>query len=114
MHEPESVPKNETYTILCDFEMQIDCLIPARRPDFVLIDKKKKRTCHLMDIAILADDRVKIKECEKTDKYMNLPRELKKTVELESNTYSKCTWCVRNGPQRLRKQTGGIGNNKKN
>ena len=29
--------------ILCNFEIQIDHLIPARRPDLVLIYKKKKK-----------------------------------------------------------------------
>ena len=39
-------------------------LIPARRPDFVLINEKK-RTCHLTDIAVLADHGMKMKESEK-------------------------------------------------
>ena len=31
-----------------------------------------------MDFAILADHRIKLKECEKKDKYLDLARELKK------------------------------------
>ena len=45
-----------------------------------------------MDFAVPADHRVKLKECEKKDKYMDLIRELKKTVENESDDYSNCNW----------------------
>ena len=38
MHEPV----NETHRILWDFELQKDPLIPARRPDLVIINKKEK------------------------------------------------------------------------
>ena len=34
-----------------------------------------------MDFAVPADHRIKLKKCEKKDKYLNLPRELKKTEE---------------------------------
>ena len=60
MHKPESAQKNETYEILLDFERQTDYPIPARRPDRVLINKKKKT--YVMNFAIQADNRVKIKE----------------------------------------------------
>ena len=33
---------NETHNILCDFEIQRDHLIPARRPCLVLVDPKKR------------------------------------------------------------------------
>ena len=51
--------------------------MPAKRPDLVMIDKKK-RNFHLVNFRILADHRVKIKENEKLDKYLDLARELKK------------------------------------
>ena len=41
-------------------------------------NNKKKRTCWIVNFAIPADHRVKSKECEKRDKYLNLARELKK------------------------------------
>ena len=47
------------------------------RPDLVLIDKKK-RTCHLVDFAVPADHRVKMKESEKINKSLDLARELRK------------------------------------
>ena len=39
--------------------------------------KKKKRTCKIVDFAVPAEHRIKLKECEKKDKYLNLARELK-------------------------------------
>ncbi len=39
---------------------------------------QQKRTCKIVDFAILADHRIKLKECEKKDKYIDLPRALKK------------------------------------
>ena len=40
--------------------------------------KKKKRNCKIVDFAVPADHRIKLKECEKKDKYLDLDRKLKK------------------------------------
>ena len=40
--------------------------------------KKKKRICKIVDFDVLADHRIKLKESEKKDKYLDLARELKK------------------------------------
>ena len=40
--------------------------------------QQKKRTCKIIDFALPADQRIKLKECEKRDKYLDLARELKK------------------------------------
>ena len=40
--------------------------------------KKNKRTCKIADFAVPADHRIKLKESEKKDKYLNLGRGLKK------------------------------------
>ena len=40
--------------------------------------KKKKKTCKIADFSVPADHRIKLKECEKRDKYLDLARELKK------------------------------------
>ena len=42
MYKPEFVLENETHEILLDFEIQTDHLIPARRPDLVIINKKRE------------------------------------------------------------------------
>ena len=44
----------------------------------IIIKKKKGRTCKIVDFAVPAGHRVKLKECEKKDKYLDLARELKK------------------------------------
>ena len=64
--------------------MLMDHQISTRRPDQVLINKKK-RTCHLVDFAVPGDYRVKIKESEMIDKYLDLSRE-KKAVEHEDDS----------------------------
>ena len=74
MRKPHSVMENETQKVLKDFMIQTDQLIQARRPGLVIINKKKRRkkkkkkTCRLVDFAVPADHRVKIKESEKRDK----------------------------------------------
>ena len=86
MHKSESVLSNETHKIIWDFEIKTDHPIPARRPDLVLINKKKKkekRTCQLVDFP--ANHRVKMKENEKMDKYLDLARELKKLWNMKVN-----------------------------
>ena len=42
MNNPESVLQNETHKILWEFETQTDHLISARRPDLVLVNKKRE------------------------------------------------------------------------
>ena len=74
MHAPSSFPVNETYKFQWDFEIQTYHLISARRPDQVLVNKK---TCPMVDFAVLTDHSVELKESEKKDKYLDLARELK-------------------------------------
>ena len=64
MHNLAPVLENNTQKHLWDF------YISARRP--------KKRTCKIVDFAVSVDHRMKLKECEKKDKYLDLARELKK------------------------------------
>ena len=68
MQNPESILENETHKILWDFEKQTDHLISARRPDLVIINKKK-RACRIVDFAV--------PEKEKRDKYLKFAREVK-------------------------------------
>ena len=39
---------------------------------------QKKKICKIVDLSVPADHRIKLKECEKRDKYLGLARELKK------------------------------------
>ena len=77
MHNPASVLENEIRKLFWDFEIQTDHLISARQPDLIIINKKEE-TCRIVDFAVPADHRVKFKECEKRNKYLDLARKLKK------------------------------------
>ena len=46
-------------------------------------NQQKKRICKIVDFAVPADHRIKLKECEKKDKYLNLARELKKVWNMK-------------------------------
>ena len=59
--------------------------------------QQKKRICKIVDFAVPADHRIKLKECEKRDKYLDLARELKKTMEHEGDNYTNCDWCLWHG-----------------
>ena len=76
-YEPESVLENEDYKILWDFSIQTDHVIEARRPDLVVVDKKK-RSCKIIDFAVPGDSRIEEKEKDKIEKYQELARELQK------------------------------------
>ena len=57
--------------------------------------KKEKRSCRTVDFAVLVDHRVKLKENEKRDKYLDLARGLKKTtMGYESYADTNCNWCT--------------------
>ena len=42
MRKPATVLENETHKLLRDFNIQMDQLISARRPDYILINKKRE------------------------------------------------------------------------
>ena len=67
MHKPESALENKIHKILWDVKIQTDHLISARRPDLVIVNKKK-RTCRIVDFAVPSNHRVKLNESEKKDK----------------------------------------------
>ena len=71
MYNRAPVLENDTHKLLWDFDIQTDHLIWARRPDVIIINKKKKKKkkiCKIVDFSVLADHRIKLKECEKRDK----------------------------------------------
>ena len=101
----ESVLENEMHKLLRDFEIHTDHQISARQPDLIIINKKK-RTCRIVDFAVLAGYRVKLKEHEKRDKYLNFDRELKKAEEHESDDYTNSNWYSWYSHQRISTRTG--------
>ena len=79
MHNPALVLENDSHKLLWDFNIQTDHLIPARGPDLIIITKKiKKIICKIVGFGVPADHRVNLKGSEKTNKYLDLARELKK------------------------------------
>ena len=80
MHNLESVLENEIHKLLWEFVAETDYLISARQSNHVIIKKipLKNRTYRIVDFAVSADHRVKLKEREKKDEYLDLAWELKK------------------------------------
>ena len=52
----------------------------------------KKRICKIVDFAVPGNHRIKLKECEKKYKYLELTRGLKKTMEHEGNICTNRDW----------------------
>ena len=72
-------------------------------------NQQKKRTCKIVDFAVPADHKIKRKESEKKDKYLDLARELKKTMEHGGDNYTNRDWCFWYNNQRIIKGTRGLG-----
>ena len=53
-------------------------------------NQRKKGTCRIVDFVVPADHRVKLKASEKKNKYLDFAKELKKTVEYESDGDINC------------------------
>ena len=84
MHNPAPVLENDTHKLLWDFDIQTDHLISAQRPDLIIIKKKKKKKiCKIVDFAVLAEHRIKLKPCKR----------IEKTMEHEGDNYTNCDWC---------------------
>ena len=61
MHNSASVRENETHKLFGYFKIQTDYRISAKRPNLIIIHKKK-RTCRFVDFAVLDGHRVKLKK----------------------------------------------------
>ena len=72
MHNPAPALENDTHKLLWDFDIQTDHLIPSRRPDLIIINKKKKKNYKIVDFAVSTDHRINLKECAKKDKYLDI------------------------------------------
>ena len=53
---------------------------------------KKKRICIIVDFAVPADHKLKLKECEKKYKYLLLAKEMKKTMEHAGDNCTNRDW----------------------
>ena len=84
-HTPERVLQNEDVKILWDFSIQTDHKLDHNKPDISILDKRK-RECHIIDVACPFDTRVKEKEREKIEKYQDLKREIGRLWECRKVT----------------------------
>ena len=119
MYNPESFLLNEMRKLLWNFEIQTDHLISARWPDLVIITKKKKkkkkeRTCRIVDFSVLSDHRIKLKESEKKDKYLDLARELKKLWNMKVTVIPIVIAALGTVTKETGTITGGLGNKSMN
>ena len=113
MHNPESVPENEAHKLHWDFDAQADPQVTARLSGPIKKKKKnndkKERTCRIVDLAVLAEQRIELKECEKRDKYLDLARKLKKPWNMKV-TIIPIVIGTLGSQQRIGTKTGGLGN----
>ena len=63
----------------------------------------------MVDFTLSDDHKVKLKQSEEKNKFLDLARESKKNVEHESDSYINCNWCSTLSHQRIYKMTGGLG-----
>ena len=100
------VLENDTHKLLWDFIIQSPNLGQKTKHN----NSQQKEQKKIIDFAVPADHRIKPKESEKKNKYLNLARHLKKTMELESDDYNNRYWCFWYSHQTLIKGTEGLGN----
>ena len=74
-----------THKLQWDFDIQTDHLTSPRRPDLIIINKKKERICKTVDFAVPGDHRIKLKECEKKGKYLDFAGRFKKNYVKKFN-----------------------------
>ena len=77
MHNPAAVLENDTQTPMGLWQSDGSPKLGQTTKPYSN-QQQKKITCKIVDFAVLADHRIKLKESEKKDKYLDLDRELKK------------------------------------
>ena len=82
-HSPDGTVENNDVKLLWDINIHCDHVIEARRPDIVIIDKRRQSGI-IVDIAVPANGRVHEKEREKVEKYQELRREIGRLWQLKN------------------------------
>lgn len=82
-HKPESVVRNDRYTVLYNEQVHTDRMISANKPDIIIKDKQNKQ-CQLIDVAIPADHNLIQKEAEKMLKYRDLSIEISRMWDMRT------------------------------
>ena len=60
IHNPAPVLENDTHKLLWDFNIQTDYIMPTRRPELIII-KKKKRIYKIVYFAVPVAHRINMK-----------------------------------------------------
>ena len=68
---------------MSDINIQCENLIKARRPNLIVIEKKKQKGI-IIDIAVPADVRVEEKEKEKVETYQDSKKEIRRLWKLRN------------------------------
>ena len=100
----ESILENETQKIISNFDIQTDQVIVNKKK------KKKKRTCRIGYFTVLANHRVKLKESEKRNKYLDLAREPKKKTMEHRDNDTNCNKGAWYSHPKIGTGTRGLGN----
>ena len=75
LHKPEFVLENETHKNHSDFNIQTDHSVLARKPELMLINKKKMN-CYVVDFTSAGGSSTE----NKSEKMKNISRELKPDI----------------------------------
>ena len=107
MHKPESIQVNEMHKILWDH------LILARRPDLVIINKKKENLLS-SGFCCPSGPLSEYQRMQKRDKYLDLARELRKLWNMVVTVIPTVIGALGTVPQRLEKKAERVGNQRTN
>jgi hypothetical protein len=77
------VTETEEDKILWDFKTRTDRVIPARRPDMMVLDKKEQKLT-IVDVAVPSDANIKDNETEKLTKNQYLKTELQRMWKVKA------------------------------
>ena len=84
-HEPMTITRKDSITILWDMSIHTDRTIPANQPDIVLKNKKGK-TCLFIDTTIPLETNISVNTMEKLNKYKNLEIKVERMWGLKTTT----------------------------
>jgi hypothetical protein len=113
-HVPKSIEtvQGGNVIILWNQQVQTDRTIPNNKPDIIFRDNKK-RTCMLIDVAILGDRNVIKKEAEKILKYKDLTIEIQRMWNVKMKVIPVTIGATGTISKSFRKYVSNIpGNNK--
>ena len=91
MHNLALFLESDTHKFLWDFHIHRSPNLSQKTRPYN--NQQKKRICKIVDFAVPADHRIKLKECEKKDKYLDLARELKKLWNMKVTIVPIVIWC---------------------